>query len=547
MQLQRTTTWAAFLATAIACSATAEEKAPSLGGLFPAGCSRSETVTVTALGNFSTWPPRAWILDESENTTRVTCRVLEEKGKLEISAPEDAEPGIYWLRLYNAAGASSPRPFLVSTLPGILEKNAGSQAGDPLRLKNTGVMVHGRLEKKGEVDKIAISLETGAVLVADLLASRVLASPMDASLQVTSPAGFILAENDDDQGVDPRIVFRAPAPGLYIVRIFSFPAKPNSTIQFAGENSYVYRLALTTGPFIEYAYPLAAGLSGSRQLTLNGWNIPADRKLARTSAVKERTQGTIRIPGGANRVPITREDGDIVTEEKYPRTGKLLKPSGTLLLSGRTGSPGEKDVFLLTSSEKRKLSVSVKARELGSLLDPVLSIKDPDSKTVSEADDTDGGLDCKTEFTAAGGKTYQIEITDRYSHGGQRFYYLLRVATPEKGFSLALGSDSFVLENGMKLEIPVTITRHGGFDRKILVTATDLPDGIRSTTAESVPGQDSAKAVKLILEGTAAPLGIPFRITGKTGEKEDPMETAGYKVAGRKRPLQRAWLTVKGK
>ena len=547
MQLQRTTTWAAFLATAIACSATAEEKAPSLGGLFPAGCSRSETVTVTALGNFSTWPPKAWILDESENTTRVTCRVLEEKGKLEISAPEDAEPGIYWLRLYNAAGASSPRPFLVSTLPGILEKNAGSQAGDPLSLKNTGVMVHGRLEKKGEVDKIAISLETGAVLVADLLASRVLASPMDASLQVTSPAGFILAENDDDQGVDPRIVFRAPAPGLYIVRIFSFPAKPNSTIQFAGENSYVYRLALTTGPFIEYAYPLAAGLSGSRQLTLNGWNIPADRKLARTSAVEERTQGTIRIPGGANRVPITREDGDIVTEEKYPRTGKLLKPSGTLLLSGRTGSPGERDVFLLTSSEKRKLSVSVKARELGSLLDPVLSIKDPDSKTVSEADDTDGGLDCKTEFTAAGGKTYQIEITDRYSHGGQRFYYLLRVATPEKGFSLALGSDSFVLENGMKLEIPVTITRHGGFDRKILVTATGLPDGIRSTTAESVPGQDSAKAVKLILEGTAAPLGIPFRIIGKTGEKEDPMETAGYKVAGRKRPLQRAWLTVKGK
>ena len=141
--------------------------------------------------------------------------------------------------------------------------------------------------------------------------------------------------------MDPRIVFRAPAAGLYIVRIFSFPAKPNSTIQFAGENSYVYRLALTTGPFIEYAYPLAAGLSGAPQLTLNGWNIPADRKLARASAVEERTQGTIRIPGAANRASITREDGDIVTEEKYPGTGKLLKPSGTLLLSGRTGSPRE--------------------------------------------------------------------------------------------------------------------------------------------------------------------------------------------------------------
>lgn len=547
MQPQRITTWAAFLATAIACSARAEEKPPSLGGLFPAGCSRPGTVAVTALGDFPSWPLKAWVADESENKTGVACKVLKEKGKLEISVPGDAEPGIYWLRLYNAAGASSPRPFLVSTLPGILEKNTGSQAGDAIRLEKNGVMVHGRLEKKGEVDKITVKLDTGAVLVADLLANRVLASPMDASLQVTSPAGFILAENDDDQGMDPRIVFRAPSEGLYIVRIFSFPAKPNSSIQFAGEKSYVYRLALTTGPFIEYAYPLAAGLSESPQLTLNGWNIPAERKLTRVAAVGRRTQGSIRIPGAANQAAIDREDGDIITEEKYPGTGRLLKPSGTLLLSGRTGSAGEKDVFLLTSAEERKLSVSVKARELGSLLDPVLSIKGPDSKTLSEADDTDGGLDCKTEFTAAGGKTYRIEITDRYSHGGQRFYYLLRVATPEKSFSLALGADSFVLEEGKKLEIPVTIARHGGFDRKILVTASGLPDGIRSTTAESVPGQDSAKAVKLILEGTSTAPGAPFRITGKTGEKEDAPGIAGYKVAGRKRPLQRAWLTVKAK
>ncbi len=547
MQPQRITTWAAFLAAAVACSARAEEKPPSLGGLFPAGCSRPGTVTVTALGDFPTWPLKAWISDEAENKTEVTCKVLKEKGKLEMSVPGEAEPGIYWLRLYNAAGASSPRPFLVSTLPDILEKNAGGQAGAPLRLEKNGVLVHGRLEKKGEVDKIAVSLEAGAVLVADLLANRVLASPMDASLQVTSPAGFILADNDDDQEVDPRIIFRAPSEGLYIVRIFSFPAKPNSTIQFAGEKSYVYRLTLTTGPFIEYAYPLAAGLSESPQLTLNGWNLPSNRKSTRLAAVAGRTQDIIRIPGTANKAAIAREDGDILTEEKYPKKGKLLKPSGTLLLSGRTGAPGERDVFLLTSPEKRKLSVTVKARELGSLLDPVLSIKGPDSKTVSEADDTDDGLDCKTEFTAAGGKTYRIEITDRYNHGGQRFYYLLRVATPEKGFSLALGSDSFVLAKGKKLEIPVTIARHGGFDRKILVTATDLPDGIRSTTAESVPGQDSAKAVKLTLEGTSAAQGSTFRITGEADGKENDSEVAGYKVAGRKRPLQRAWLTVKGK
>ena len=546
MQLQRTTTWAALLLMALACSARAEEKAPSLGGFFPAGCSRSDTVTVTALGNFPSWPPKAWIRNEAEGETGVSCKVLKEKGKLEISVPGDAEPGIYWLRLYNSAGASSPRPFLVSSLPCILENKAGRKEEDSLRLENTGVVVHGRLEKKGEVDKIAVSLEAGAVLVADLLANRVLASPMDASLQVTSSAGFILAENDDDQEIDPRIIFRAPSAGLYFVRVFSFPAKPNSSIQFAGENSYVYRLALTTGPFIEYAYPLAAGLAESSQPTLNGWNLP-EQKLEKIGAVENRTQGTIRVAGAANKASVIREDGEIITEEKYPEAGKLLKPAETLLLSGRTGAPGEKDVFLLTSPGDRKLSVSVKARELGSLLDPVLSIKDADSKTLGESDDADGGLDCKTEFTAAGGKTYRIEITDRYKHGGRRFYYLLRVATPEKRFSLGLASDSFVLQKGMKLEIPVTITRQGGFDRKILVSAEGLPEGVRSTSAESVNGQDSSKTVKIILEGSPGPLGAPFRIIGRTDEKEAMAGTAGYKVAGSKRPLQQAWLTVKGK
>ena len=175
MQLQRTTTWAALLATIIACSASAEEKAPSLGGLFPAGCSRSDTVTVTALGNFPSWPPKAWIRNEAEVETGVSCKVLKEKGKLEISVPGDAEPGTYWLRLYNSAGASSPRPFLVSSLPCILENKAGQGEADSLRLKNTGVIVNGRLEKKGDGDSFAVELESDEILVADLLASRILA------------------------------------------------------------------------------------------------------------------------------------------------------------------------------------------------------------------------------------------------------------------------------------------------------------------------------------------------------------------------------------
>jgi len=536
----------ALLGMLISIPAYAEEKAPKLTGLFPHGASRGKTVTVSASGEFPSWPLDSWLCEESERDTNLTCKALPEKGKLEISIPGDARPGIYWLRLYNRVGASSPRPFLVSDLPDVIEEEPNNSSNEAPHLEKPSLMIHGRLEKKGDVDSYSVDLQDGDVLVADLTASRVLASPMDGSLQITSVGGFILTENDDDQGMDPRIVFRAPAPGRYIVRLFAFPAKPNSSIQFSGGSDYIYRLALTTGPFIEYSYPLAVGLAAPAEVALHGWNIPEDRKTIKIAANGGRGLDLVRIPGAANAALLAREDCKSITEEEYAKMGRLPEPTGTLIVSGRISSPGERDTYVFSAPGKENFEVSVTARRVGSLLDPVLMVKDADSKTVAEKDDTDSGLDCTTQFTTAENKTYRIEVRDRFSHGGRRFFYMLRIARPARAFSLKLASDSFVLDKGKKLEIPVTVDRRGGYEGKILITATGLPEGVSSTTAESLHGKDSAKAVKIVLEGDSTPLDIPFRIRGSDGA--DGAETcwAGYNVPGRKAPLTKAWLTVKG-
>ena len=59
-------------------------------------------------------------------------------------------------------------------------------------------------------------------------------------------------------------------------------------------------------------------------------------------------------------------------------------------------------------------------------------------------------------------------------------------------------------------------------------------------------GKDSAKAVKIVLEGDSTPLDIPFRIRGSDGADGSEACWAGYNVPGRKAPLTKAWLTVKG-
>ena len=546
MKIRGVTFLAVLIATSLASALTAEDKPPTLTGMFPQGACRGSSVAVTVSGELTSWPLNCWICDDRERETNLVCKTMEAKGKLTITVPADAQAGVYWLRLYNKEGASSPRPFLVSELPDTIEKEPNNSAKDAPLLEKSGLLVHGRLEKKGDVDSYAVELEADEILVADLLASRTLASPMDGTLQITSAAGFVLAENDDDQEMDPRLIFRAPRKARYIVRIFSFPSKPNSSIQFSGTAAHIYRLALTTGPFIDRAYPLAAALAGPAEIRLEGWNIPAARKIVKLQAAAARGPQLLRIPGSINAVPVERDDFLSITEEDSQASGKLPVFKETMVISGMINSPGERDSYVFTSPDGKIVEVSVLARSLGSLLDPVINILDDASKTVSEKDDSEGSLDCSTRFTPAANKPYRIELGDRFSHGGPRFFYMLRIGLPARDFSLKLESASFVLEKGKKLELPVTVERHGGYDGKIVITAADLPKGVRSTTVESLNGKDSAKAVKLVLESEGAALGSPFRITGSSDLESSARKWAGFQVPGRKTRFTKPWLTVRG-
>ena len=123
---------------------------------------------------------------------------------------------------------------------------------------------------------------------------------------------------------------------------------------------------------------------------------------------------------------------------------------------------------------------------------------------------------------------------------------MLQIGRPARDFSLKLESDSFVLEKGKQLVLPVTVERHGGYDGKIVIPAADLPRGIRSTTVESLNGKDSAEAVKLVIESEGGALGSPFRITGSSDPESSPRRWAGFQVPGRKTRFTKAWLTVRG-
>src|SRR5579885_710126 len=194
--------WHVSLLVLSAWPAAGRAAPPALTYLYPAGAQRGQTVEVTAGGTFERWPVRAWV-----DRPGVEVRAAKERGKLTVAVARDAIPGVCWLRLYDEQGASGLRPFVVGTLPEVQEQEPNDTPASAQVLPSASVVVNGRLQKAGDVDAFAIRLHKGQTLVASLEANHTLGSPLDGVLQVRSADGFVLAQNNDEHGLDPQVVF----------------------------------------------------------------------------------------------------------------------------------------------------------------------------------------------------------------------------------------------------------------------------------------------------------------------------------------------------
>jgi len=573
-------TW--FLATATTVlSSWAVAAPPKLTHLYPAGCQRGQTVTVTASGDFSTWPVQAWA-----DRPGLSITAEKDKGKLRIAAAADAAAGVYWLRLYNSDGAAALKPFVVGTLPELVESEPNDAPDKPQTVESR-IVISGKLNKSGDVDGYRVELNAGETLVASLQGNSILGSPMDALMQVCQlverPGGqlsatqieaYPLAQNHDAIGTDPQIAFAAPQAGAYLVRVFAFPATPDSSIRFAGGDDYIYRLTLTTGPFIDHALPLAVPREEST-VELGGWNL----QLTTTAIVPPLSADASSLtppdgplawvwrPDAAGAIPVLRaEYPTIVRPADAAAACELVVPG---IASGRLEQPGQVDTYSFAAKKGQKVRVRVAAKALGFPTDAVLTILDVSGKVLSEADDTGrDDRDPQLDFTPPADGKYVLTVRDLARRGEMRLVYRLSIEAAEPDFSLSLAADSFVLEKGKPLEIPVNVAVRDGLREPIEIRAVGLPPGITAEPVKFEPSGDSpmpsstgrrggrskstpqasGPSVKLIVkaDGPAAQAGgFPLRIEGRASSTK-LVRTARFPLnlplAGQHYAV---WVTVK--
>ncbi len=508
--------------------------APKLNYLYPAGGQQGTSVKVQLAGK-----PGGENLQSWSGEGHLQISVADDRKTATIAIPQDARPGVHWLRFFNSAGVSTPKAFVVGHISEMAEEEPNDLLDQAEQISESAATINGALNKSGDVDIYQMQVSAGQTLVASMQAHRELGSPMDASLQVLDANGTVVAQNDDDHGMDPQIAYTVPTDGTWYIRTFAFPSAPNSTIKLAGAASYVYRLTVTHGPFVDHVFPAVVDRRSSSAVVVCGWNLTEQQQ---TVGLKAFDHSTTHF-GRDFALPYSVH-GVLHSSHVESDVSRALAVDSSI--SGRIAQEHEKDVYTLPGIKGQKITVSVKAREIHSLLDPVLIITTSDGKVLTEKDDVSrSNPDVEAAITVPADGPLTVTVEDRYQAGGYRYFYALTCQETRSSVTATVGASQYVADKEEAIDVPVTITRKNGFADRLTVSLQRLPAGITAKPVVSEKEGDTSKAVTLKLQRNenAAAFSGPIQVLCRS-EETGQREFATAAIASSASTTSDIWLTV---
>lgn len=533
-------------------------EAPNPSFIFPQGGPAGTTFEVEA-GKFDSWPVEVFV-----NSPKIHWESTDKEGvfRVTIDSGEPAQP--FSVRFFNQDGASRPFSFETGRIPETVENEPNDAHSSAEPIESLPIVVNGRLNQSGDVDSFAVTLKAGQWLVADLACYR-LGSPVDPFLHLTDASGYKLAFGNDSATLDPLLSFQCERDGVYSVQVAGFAFPPKSTVSLTGGSSCVYRLRLTTGPYIQQAFPPAlASASRAQPVQLLGWNLSGTNRW--TSVLVEPRPTPIDGTGG--RIPVGPADmafpfllessalpGDLEIEPNHPPAAAhpIVIPSVT---HGRIDPAGDEDVFTFHADKDQELEFEIIASNRNSPLDAVVSIENADGKSLTVHDDTSAVLEPDPRFVWKAPATgdFRVRVADLTGAGGDDFIYSLHLSTVRPGFSPRLDRHSLRLEpaNDFRDDVTVEVERRHGHNGPLAVAAIGLPDGVTVTAPNLAPGQNTLR-VSFTAATNAAPANASVRLILMDPAIRPPaMQTATFDFLGKDHGGRRfldetedLWLTVK--
>jgi hypothetical protein len=379
------------------------------------------------------------------------AEVLEAAGKqarLRVRIPAEAPRGIFPFHVLCKSGLSNPRLLRIDDLPIITEQEENRRASPQAVSVPCGIC--GLLTAADE-DFFRFEVTAERQLVFDLEAQR-LGSPLRGVLTLADSQGRELVKvfgPGSDATGDARLVHRL-APGSYLLKV--------SERTFTGADFSAYYLRVGELPMAAAMFPLGGQRGQKVPVTLSGGSL-ADPLVHEVDLAGDLPATRMRLaastPTGSVLFPCLFAVGEfpeVLEAEPNGTPPQAQAVAPPLTINGRIDRPRDVDVFRFQAKAGSKLLLRVVARQLGSPVDSVLTIRDASEKELATADDAPAADrqppvvrpavvlqtidDAQVEFTAPADGEFTVTIEDRYAQGGPLHAYRLEMAPPRPDFEL---------------------------------------------------------------------------------------------------------------
>jgi hypothetical protein len=436
---------------------------------------------------------------------------LDELCLLKVTVDPDAMPGMREIRLLTNGGMSNPIRFFVGEKPESLEIEPNDKVAANALLAPPFI-VNGQIAA-GDVDRFQFNAKAGQQLLIQGHARLVIPYIADAvpgwfqaTLAIYDASGKELAFADDYRfSPDPVLFYKIPEDAAYTLEI-------RDSI-YRGREDFVYRISVGEDPFITHIFPLGGSQGRSSKVELTGWNLPSKHAQIDTRNDPGTTQ-QLAI-AHSNQIPYAVDELPECFEAAKNNTIKEAQSiSLPIIINGRIGEAGDKDVYQFEGRPGDEVIVEVMARRLHSPLDSMLRLTNAKGNVIAWNDDAEqlnlGMLthhaDSKLSARLPKAGRYFVHVSDTQNQGGNEYGYRLRVSRPIPAFSLSATPSSITVRQRCSVPIAVHAVRKDGFDGKIDIILKDAPKGFKLSGATIPAGCDF---VRMTL---TAPVGVKNKL-----------------------------------
>jgi hypothetical protein len=446
-----------------------------------------------------------------------------------LTIPAGTPPGVVRWQVANANGASATGEIYVGQEPEIIE-DARRKAPQPL--PSLPVAVAGQIMKIEEIDRYQFTATATGPVTIELFARRI-GSPLNAIVMVHDASGRLVVDAADTESEDVAFTFAAQAGATYTVSLHD--------LDFRGDRSYVYRLALSAGPRILAAIPAAGKRGESRNVEFVGYGLatgaakiesvtkpvtfPSDAKLSAFDYRLETPSGAATFSLGISDLAETIEPSQTALEAR-----KLVASSA---VTGTFDVRYGEDRYLLEAKKGEIWSLRATTGRANSSRDLALAIIGPDGKELARNDDLPKTTDAGLQFASTADGAYQIVVSDVSGMGGDRTAtYRLALEPASPGFTLSAPALLNVPMDG-KVVLIVPATRLGDFKDAITLSLSGLPAGVTVPAEITIAAGKPDARIDVTCAADAAATASFVTVTGtaKAGERTITAKTDPLLVA----------------